>query len=349
MAAILGHDAGELRRRTFLILAAGLAAGCGQPRNTLNFYNWANYIGETTIPDFERQTGIRVNQDNFSSQDVLFAKLKIGLEGYDLVVATDYMVRRLIKHDLLMPLQGVQGLEGLIPRFQHKPWDPDHRFSVPYLWGTTGVAYNRKYALRPDSLGVLWQPRYKKRIGMLNEKRDTIGAALLRLGLDGNSVRPQDLEKAQAALLEQKPLVRRYSTDMIDDLVRQEFHVALGYSGDVGQAHASLGDVEYVIPREGGYIWADNLCIPKDAPHYEAAIRFINYVLQPDVAAAITNTVGYPNAIARARALVRPELLDNPLGYAPESMLEHTIFQQDLGPGERLWDRVWEKVKLQDA
>jgi spermidine/putrescine transport system substrate-binding protein len=136
---------------------------------------------------------------------------------------------------------------------------------------------------------------------------------------------------------------------MIDDLVRQEFHVALGYSGDVGQAHGSLEDVQYVIPREGGYVWADNLCIPKDAPHYEAAIRFINYVLRPEVAASITDTVGYPNAVAKARAQVRPELLDNPLGYAPESMLEHTIFQQDLGPGERLWDRVWEKVKLQDA
>lgn len=338
-----------MKRRTFLILAAGLVAGCGQFKSTLNFYNWANYIGETTIPDFERETGIRVNQDNFSSQDVLFAKLKIGLEGYDLVVATDYMVRRLIKHNLLMPLEGVEGLDDLIPRFRHKPWDPEHRFSIPYLWGTTGIAYNRKYAPRPDSLRVLWDPRYKNRIGMLKEKRDTIGAALLRLGLDGNSVRPEDLQRAQDALLQQKPLVRRYSTDMIDDLVREEYHVALGYSGDVNQAHSSQPEVEYVIPREGGYLWADNLCVPRDAPHYESAIRFINYVLRPEVAASITDTVGYPNAVARARALVRPELLDNPLGYAPESMLAHCIFQEDLGPGERLWDQVWEKVMLRDA
>lgn len=345
--SILNHS--RMSRRSFLgCLAAGaLLSSCSSSHKTLNFYNWANYIGETTVPDFQKATGIRVNQDTFSSQDVLFAKLKIGLEGYDLVVATDYMVRRLIKHQLLAPMRGVQGLEGLLPRFQHKPWDPEHRFSVPYLWGTTGVAFNSNYARPvPDSLNVLWEPRYKNRIGMLNEKRDTIGAALLMLGLDGNSVRPEDLERAQAALLEQKPLVRKYSTDMIDDLVRQEFHVALGYSGDVGQAHDSLPELDYVIPREGGYLWADNLCIPHDAPHYEAAIAFVNFVLEPEVAAAITNTVGYPNAVARARELVDPKLLDNPLGYAPEAMLEQTVFQEDLGPGERLWDRVWEKVKL---
>lgn len=322
-------------------------AGCGQPANTLNFYNWANYIGETTIPDFERETGIQVNYENFSSQDVLFAKLKLGLTGYDLVVATDYMVRRLLQHELLMPLNGLTRLDELAGKFRHTPWDPDHRYSVPYLWGTTGLAYNEdRVSPAPASFDALWDPRYSKRIAMLDEKRDTIGCALLRLGYSGNSVEPKELEEALESLLEQKKLVKSYSSDIIDDLAREEFHLALGWSGDVGQAHDSNPRVRYTIPREGGFLFVDCLCVPQGAPHYDSALRFINYVMQPAVAAGITDVVGYPNAIEKASGLVRRELLDNPLGYPPESMLARTVFQEDLGPGERLWDQIWEKLTI---
>ncbi|MEW6280589.1 MAG: spermidine/putrescine ABC transporter substrate-binding protein, partial [Candidatus Eremiobacterota bacterium] len=292
--------AGVTRRRFLQGLAAGslaLASGCGPERNTLNFYNWANYIGEDTIPDFQRKTGIQVNYENFSSQDELFAKLKIGVTGYDLVVATDYMVRRLLKHRLLMPLRGLS-LEGLSSRFRETPWDPEHRYSVPYLWGTTGLAYNRsRVRPAPTSYDSLWDPRYAKRIAMLDEKRDTIGCALLRLGYSGNSIDPRELEEALKTLLEQKKLVKTYSSDMIDDLARGEFHLALGWSGDVGQARDSNDEVDYLIPREGGFMFVDCLCVPDGAPHPEAAIRFIHYVTQPRVMADITNLVGYPNAI----------------------------------------------------
>lgn len=338
-----------MKRRTFLFgsLACCLAAGCGSSRqNVLNFYNWSNFIGPTTVRDFEKETGIRVNYEEFSSADVMYAKLKIGVTGYDLVVAPGYMVRRMIRQDLLLPLEPKPDPNLLLPHLQNPPFDPGLKYSVPYLWGTTGIAYNSdKVKGRPDSWSLLWDPKFKRHITMLDEKRDSISAALFKLGEDPNSTDPKVLQRAKEELLKQRPLVRRYTSDFTDDLIREETWVALGWSGDVAQAQASNPKVKYYIPKEGGFLFADNLCIPKGAPHPENARKFIDYFLRPEVCSQVSNATSYANPVAAAKPLVKQSLVDNSLGYPPPEQLKRLVYQQDLGAHEMDWDRLWEEVK----
>ncbi len=338
-----------MNRRTFLFgaLASCLAAGCSSSRRPiLNFYNWSNFIAPDTIRNFEQEFGIQVNYEEFSSADVLYAKLKIGVTGYDLVVAPDYMVRRMIRQDLLRPIPNLEESEGFLSHLLQAPYDPGFEHSVPYLWGTTGVAYNRdKVAGQPDSWGLLWDEKLRRQITILDEKRDAIASALFLLGEDPNSTDEKVLERAKAALLRQRPLVRRYTSDFTDDLIREETWAALGWSGDVAQAQAANPKVEYFIPKEGSFLFVDSLCIPKGAPHPANAKLFIEYFLRPKVCAEITNSTGYANPVEESMQFVRPELLDNSLGYPPRSTLERLTHQKDLGPHEVVWDRLWEEVK----
>ena len=339
----------RLNRRTFLFgaLACSVAAGCSsRDDKILNFYNWSNFIAPDTIRNFEKETGIRVNYEEFSSADVMYAKLKIGVTGYDLVVAPGYMVRRMKRQNLLMPLDPPVKKARLIPHLQSPPFDPDWTYSAPYLWGTTGIAYNnKKVDGTPSSWNLLWNPKYKRHITMLDEKRDSISSALFRLGEDPNSTEPEVLVRAKEELLKQRPLVRRYTSDFADDLIREETWVALGWSGDVAQAQKSNENIQYYIPQEGAFVFVDNLCIPKGAPHPQNARLFIDYFLRPEVCAAISNHTGFANPIVEAKELVRPDLLDNNLGYPSPATMERLVYQTDLGKHEREWDRLWEEVK----
>lgn len=339
---------GPLTRRQFLqgMAVTAVAAGCGPARRTLNFYNYSLYIGPDTIKDFTARTGIRVNYDEFSSADVLFAKIKIGVTGYDLLVSPDHMMRRLIRHDLLLPLPRPAPIDKLMPKLRHPPWDREHRYSVPYLWGTVGVAYNStKVAGQPDSWNLLWDEKLARRLTIMDEKRDAIGSALIRLGYSGNSKVPEQIDEAKQSLLLQKKLLRRITSDFVDDLIRGETWAALAYSGDTHQALESNDKLRYFVPKEGSFFFVDNLCIPRAAPHPEEAMQFIEYYFQPAVAAAVTNATGYANPLEAARPLVRPDLLNDPLSYPPPETMERLVFQEDLGEAEALWNRAWDEVK----
>lgn len=338
-----------MNRRTFLFgsLAVCLAAGCRtKSEAVLNFYNWSNFIAPDTIKNFEQETGIRVNYEEFSSADVMYAKLKIGVTGYDLVVAPGYMVRRMIRQNLLAEISPRLDASLLLEHLRTPPYDPELAYSIPYLWGTVGIAYNQERIQGiPDSWSLLWDRRYERHITMLDEKRDSIAAALFKLGLDPNTTDDADLEKAKLSLLEQRPLIRRYTSDFTDDLIREETWVALGWSGDVAQAQASNPNVQFYIPKEGSFLFADNLCIPKGAPHPENARRFIDFFLRPDVCSKISDSTGYANPVVEATKLVRPSLIDNSLGYPTPDQLKRLHYQEDLGGDEMAWDRLWEEVK----
>lgn len=327
-------------------LAAAVLGGCLDNPKTLNFYNWPLFIGPDTIPQFEKTTGIHVNYEQFSSADVLFAKLKIGVTGYDLVVSPDYMLRRLIRHDLVQKLPRPIPKETIYERLRQPPWDPDLAYSIPYLWGSTGIAYLKdKVIPPPTSWDDLWSPKYSRRITMLDEKRDSIGAALIRLGFSGNSKDPQELQKAKQSLLAQKPLLRRYTSEFVDDLVRHETHLCLAYSGDTHTAIESEPRIGYVVPKEGSFFFVDNLAIPKSAPHPGPAMEFIEYYMQPEVAAGVTNGCGYANPIEASEKFVKPDLLKDPLSYPPPEIMQRLVFQEDLGAAEQEWARIWEEVK----
>jgi spermidine/putrescine-binding protein len=338
-----------LSRRSFLqgLGLAALGAGCGAPSNILNFYNWSLFIGPDTLAGFEKATGVRVNYEEFSSADVLFAKLKIGVTGYDLVVSPDYMVVRLRRHRLLQRLPVYTQRSQLYAHLQNPPWDPELGYSMPYLWGTTGVAYRKDLVpgQAPDSWNLLWDTHLGRRITMLDEKRDTIGATLIHLGYSGNSTNPVELAAAKSCLVAQKPFVRRYTSDYVDDLIRGETTVALAWSGDARQAMVANPNVGYYIPREGSFYFVDNLCVPTTAPHPREAFQFIDYYLQPKVVAGVTNATGYANPMRTAEPLVSLDLRDDHVTYPDAHTMNRLQFQRDLGPQERVWDALWDEVK----
>lgn len=342
----------KISRRQFLAgatcaLMAFSFSGCSQKSSrSLNIYNYSNYIAENTIADFKKATGISVIYDEFSSQDVLFARLKLG-DAYDLVVATDYMLRRLIHQHILYPIDGFTRKKEISERFQAPPWDPELRWSVPYLWGTTGIGYNAsKVYEKPLSWDALWDKRYAQRITMLDEKRDSIGAALIKLGYSGNSENPQELAEAKRLLYKQKHLVRQYTCDYIDSLARNEVWLAQAWSGDVARARASNPNIDYCLPQEGSFMFVDSWCIPKFSKNRAEAAEFLNFCMQPQVVAQITNHTGFPNTIENSKLYVNKELLDNPLGYPPMEMLDRTVFQTDIGAKEQEWDKIWGQIKF---
>lgn len=349
---------GKIGRREFLrqagaFLAAGALAGCAPAATRpgqLNLYNYPNYIAPPTIPEFERRYGIRVVYDNYSAQDTLEAKLRIGRFGYDLVVASDYKVTHFRKLGILQELDArqVPNVENLFDWLREAPYDPGLRYSIPWQWGTTGIGYNRKYVVgEVKSWSSLWDERCAGRIDMLNERRECIAVALLRLGFSINTVDEPQLRLAQQMLIEQRPLLKHYTSDTyIDELASEDAWICEGWSGDVFQAAAENPDVAYAIPEEGAIRWVDNMCIPVGAPHKDLAQLFMNYVLEPDVSAQISNAVEFATPNRAALPLIREDLRDNPLIYPPADVASRLEFLQDLGPSEVLWNDVWEQVKL---
>jgi len=351
-----------------LTLAAWHAAAAEE--NRLNIYNWSDYIAETTVPRFEKETGIAVNYDVYDSNEVLEAKLLAGQSGYDLVVpsASPYLARQ-IAAGVYLPLDKAKlaNYGNLDPQILQAAAvaDPGNRYGVPYLWGTTGIGYNRamvKAALGDaapvDSDRLLFDPANAQKlascgISVLDSAQELFPAALAYLGRDPLSRDPQDLQRAAAVIAAIRPYVRKFhSSQYINDLANGDLCVAYGYSGDVLQARnrareAKNGvDIAYAIPKEGAMIWIDMMAIPKDAPHPDAALRFIDYVLRPETIAAISNTVAYANPNVRATALVDEALRDDPNTYPPPEVRARLFFDKPVtAQYERLRTRAWTRVK----
>lgn len=355
-----------ISRRKFLqyMTAAGLGlnflasgAGCTLKgsfrRETLNFYNYSNYIGRETIPRFEKKYNIRVNSDYYSKQEILFAKIRMGVTGYDLIVATDNMIPRFLNQELLVPLQkdSIPNLKNLMEYFESPPFDPQHDFTIPYLWGTTVIAYNKNFVTEiPNSWRALWNPDYKGRITMLDEKRESIGAALIMLGYSSSTKNLNELEEAKKVLLEQRPLLKKYTSDSyIDELISNDIWIAQAWSGDVIQVIRENPDVDFLVPQEGSLVWVDNCCIPQGAPHIDAANKFINYILEPDVGAELASHVGYATPNEAAFEILKktnPEQAQDTRIYPSEEIKNRLQYNQYLGDFEVHYNSVWEDVKL---
>jgi putrescine transport system substrate-binding protein len=359
-----------LARITALLLTLAASAAAAAEDHRLNIYNWSDYIAEETVPRFEKETGITVNYDVYDSNEVLEAKLLAGQSGYDLVVpsASPYLARQVAAGVYLkLDKAKLANYGNLDPQILAAAAvaDPGNQYGVPYLWGTTGIGYNPakvKAALGDaapvDSDHLLFDPANAQKlascgISLLDSAQEIFPAALAYLGRDPLSRDPEDLARAAAVVAAIRPSVRKFhSSQYINDLANGDLCVAFGYSGDVLQARnrareAKNGvDIAYTIPKEGAMIWIDMMAIPKDAPHSEAALRFIDYVLRPETIAAISNTVAYANPNTRATPLVDAALRDDPGIYPPPEVRARLFFDKPVTPQyERQRTRAWTKVK----
>ena len=309
--------------------AAPGAAPAGAEQ-VVNVYNWSDYIDPEVIQGFEQATGIKVRYDVFDSNEVLETKLLTGNSGYDVVVPSAYFLQRQVQAGVFAPLDKskLPGLVNSDPELAARAarHDPGNAHSVVYMWGTTGIGYDRAKveAIMPDapvdSWKLIFDPAVLAKfkdcgVSMLDDPTDMVGTALLYLGKDPNSESEADLKAAEDLLLQIRPYLRTiHSSQYIDQLANGELCIVVGYSGDVLQARDRAEeagkplDIGYSIPQEGALMWFDTLAIPADAAHKDAAHQFIEYLLQPAVAAKNSDFVNYANANKAATPLVNADL-----------------------------------------
>jgi spermidine/putrescine transport system substrate-binding protein len=315
----------------------------------LYVYNWSYYIAEDTIPEFEKEFSVKVVYDNYSSNEELLAKLQAGATGYDLIFPSGYIIDTMVTAGLLekLDLTNIPNFKNIEKRFTNLAFDPGNAYSIPYLWGTTGIGFNTEKVSEPvDSWKILWDEKYKGRISMLDDMRGLANPALKLLGYGINTTDPKQIEQAKHLLIKQKPLVKVYTSDTyIEFLKSGDIWLAQGYSGDVFQVMKENKAVKYVIPKEGSDIWIDNVCIPRGAKSKYTSEVFINYLLRPEVAAAISNFTWYANPNEGSHEFIKPEILNNPAIYPPKDVLDKCEFQKDVGDTTEIYEQLFNEVK----
>ena len=328
---------------TLLLVCAmvlGLLSGCrtenvpAEDRVTLNIYNWGQYISDGSddsldvIAAFEEKyPHIDVNYSTFDSNEVMYTKIAGGGITVDLIIPSDYMIARMIDEGMLLELDYAN-----IPNYQYvdqdlrdQPYDPENKYSVPYAWGTLGIIYNTKYVDEEDVTGweLLWNEKYDDKILMFDNSRDAFGIAQFALGYSINTTDEAELEACAQLLAEQKPLVQQYVMDQIFDLMEnEEAWIAPYYAGDYLVMAEENEDLAFYLPEDQGFNrFVDAMCIPSCCQEKEAAELFINFVCEPEIAAANMEWIAYSTPIGAAKEFMDPEMANDPVSYPSQEVL----------------------------
>lgn len=326
-----------------------LTACGGEAGPTIKVYNWGDYIDKTVLESFEKDTGIKVIYDEFATNEDMYAKLKAGGSDYDVAIPSDYTIKRMIDEDMLyeIDMNNVPNYKYIDKRFTNLDFDPDNKYSVPYMWGTVGILYNKKVVTEPvDSWKVLWDEKYDKQILMLDSQRDSIGITLKMLGYSLNSKSEKELEEAKEMLIKQKPLVLAYVGDEVKDkMIGEEAALAVVWSGDAIFMKRENPNLEYVIPKEGSNIWFDSMVIPKVSKHKKEAEAFINYMCKTEIALKNAEFIGYSTPHTEAKGLLPADLTSDKTVYPGENDLQNSEVFGDLADSLAQYDRIWTEIK----
>lgn len=351
------------------VLVAASASSAVAQNKVVNVYNWAEYTAPDTIPGFEKETGIKVRYDVYDSNDTLQAKLLAGKSGYDVVVPSTHYASRQIEAGLFQKLD-----KSKIPNWKYldpevmalvASVDPGNQYAIPWGYGTNGLGYNVTKVKQIMGANVdlaNWDMIFKPEnaaklkecgISMLDEAAQVFPAVLKYLGKDPNSTNADDYKAALDVLKQIRPYIRQFSSSgYIDELAVGDLCMVYGFSGDVmisrkrAQEAKKSYEVNYFIPKGGAPAWFDLMVIPKDAPHPEEALAFINYIETPKVHAAITNTMFYPNANKEARQYVVKDVAENPMIYPPAEVSKTLYVIKALPLNiQRLQNRMWSELK----
>jgi spermidine/putrescine-binding protein len=335
-----------------LLLVALLFTGCGRSpqQDTLRIFNWPDYIGSKTVQTFSKNNAAKVIYDNYASNEDLIAKLASGGAQYDLVFPSSYAVEILRAKGLLREIDhaSIPNTANLMPEFAHPGFDKDLRFCVPYTWSTTGIGYDSTVISDDEakSLAILFDPRFKGKILMLDDMRASLGMALKFKGHSANSTNAVELAEARDALLAQKELVHVYASYNIPQLLGSgEVKLAYAWSGDILRTAQGNKNIRFMIPKEGTLMYVEYMCIPTNAANPALANKFINHVLDPKVAADIADTIKYALPNSKAEALVSPDT--KPLWQQPKTADATTNLEQvqNVGSALDIYDKAWQAIK----
>ncbi len=334
----------------FFILIMVFATGCIN-KPTLNVYNWGDYIDPDVIRDFEEEFNVKVNYNTFATNEDMYVSIKKGGASYDVAFPSDYMIERMINEGLLEKIdkEKITNLKHIDDSFLNLEFDPNNDYSVPYMWGTVGIVYNKKMVDDVvDSWDILWNEKYSGQILMLDSQRDSIAVALKKLGYSLNSRDMKELEEAKNELIKQKPLVYAYVGDEVKDLmVGEEAALAVVWSGDAVAMIRENENLDYVIPKEGSNLWFDNMVIPKTCKNKELAHEFINFMQRPEIAARNTEYIGYSTPNYKAIELLPDYIVNSRVAYPTEEDIKDLEIFKDIKDFLKVYDEIWLEIKAQ--
>lgn len=333
----------------------------------LSVYNWPDYIDEELLAQYEEEYGVEIIYDTFASNEDLLAKLQAGATGYDVVVPSDYMVSQMIELGLLaeIDVNDMPNFANITEDFKDAPFDPGNKHCVPYQWGTTGIAYRAGHPYftenTPDSWAYLFDPELLEQyadggINVLNDQRELIAIALFYLGYSPNSTDRAELEAARDVILQAKPYWKTFNSEDYDDalLIADEVVLSHAWSGDAANAYYSTyseetedGNWYYAIPKEGAVKWMDNACITASSERKETAVHFLNFLMDAQNAAAVTNFTYYASPNEAAKEFINPDILADPGIYPPAETQGKLEWLTQLGDAVFTWDEMWTAIKGQ--
>ncbi len=327
---------------------AGKASTGEEPK--LNFYNWDTYIGETTLDDFKDTSGIEVNMSLFATNDELFAKLRAGNPGFDVIVPSNDFVERFVQADLVLPIDHakIPNFSNVGAAFKDVAYDPGRKFSMPYTWLTLGIGYRKsKVDGVPDSWKWLFDSdKYKGRISVLSEAGDMFRLGAKYLGHSVNGITPELVKQIEAMLIKQKPFIKAFHEDNGQDLLLSgEVDLVLEYNGDIAQIMAEDDDIAFVLPKEGSQLNSDNLCIPKGAPHPENAHAFINYLLDAEAGKKIAEYILFPTPNDAAKALMPADYRDNKVIFPTAEELAKCEYAAYDGKMQPIFEEAFTRIR----
>jgi spermidine/putrescine transport system substrate-binding protein len=317
----------------------------------LYIYTWAGYTDNALLDRFAEKTGIRVVADVFSSNEEMLARVQAGgARAYSIIYPSDYMVVQMTELGLLSPLDhsSLGGLDRLKKQFQNPVYDPGNRYSVPLSWGTTGLIYNTEQLKEaPEDWSYLWEHKQElaRRMTLASDVREVMGAALRMLGYSLNSTNQEQVKQAYEKLVELKPAIASFTTDAWrPQMLTGDLKVAMCYSSDANEVISDNDKLKYVVPKSGSSLWTDTLVIPKGSPNPEAAYKWINFLLQGDVAASLVERLSFSTPSEDAFSLLTPELRENELLFPSEAVLKNCEGVAPVGKFMEVYDRYWTQL-----
>ncbi|MBI9088137.1 MAG: spermidine/putrescine ABC transporter substrate-binding protein [Desulfobacterium sp.] len=329
-----------------LLPAAVLAA-----KPSVYVYNWTEYMPDEVLSAFQKETGIKVVYSTYESNESMYAKVKLVKgKGYDVVFPSTYFVHKMRNQGLLAPIDRskLTNFKHLDPMLLDKPYDPGNRYSIPYVWGSTALAYNADHVTpgQMTSWKDLWRPELKNRLVMNDDLREVFGIGLIINGYSVNDTNPDHIRTAFESVKKLMPNIRVFSGDSPKQpLLNLEAHAGMIWNGEAYMAAEEYPAIRYAYPKEGAIFWVDSMVIPKNAKNKDAAHRFIDFILKPEMAKLICEYVGYAPANRTALDLMDRSLKDNPMIFPDPSVVKKGEFQMDVGEAILVYERYWERLK----
>jgi spermidine/putrescine transport system substrate-binding protein len=316
----------------------------------LYIYNWSEYMPDEVIAQFQKETGIKVIYSTYDSNEAMYSKVNIATSAYDIIFPSTYYVNRMRKEGKLHKIDKskIPNLKNIDPSLLDQNYDKGNEYSVPYLWGSTAIMVNSdRIALsKVKSFKDLWKPEFKNQVILTNDMREVFAVGLMTLGYSGNSTNPQEIKEAYENLKKLLPNVRLFSSEsQKEPFLNEEVTLGLAWNGEAYVANEENPALKYIYPTEGAILWLDSMVIPKNAKNVDAAHKFINFILRPEIGKTITQEIGYTSPNKESIKLLDKKYRNNKIVFPDKEVIEKGEFQLDVGETILIYEKYWEKLK----